>query len=315
MKLREVDGVEVTVLVDNYSDVLLPDAEAAKRLRVQPPNAPLAEHGLSCLIKVRAGQEEHTILMDAGVSGVCLEHNANLMAKSKSVADGVITGNIDHVESVFLSHGHFDHFGGLVYYLSKNAKNPPLTLHPDAFTQRRSTRHGLIMNMPVLDEAAIAETGSELNKTADPHLMAADMILSTGEVKPYTDFERIPKYLEAKIEGQWLSDPFKDDQGLAVHVKDKGLVVIGGCSHSGIVNTISTLKQVAGCDQIHAVMGGFHLTGAEDSVIDPTVSEIKKMAPDYIVPMHCTGWDAINRFSREMPDQFILNSVGTSYIF
>jgi len=316
VQLREVDSVEVAVLVDNYSDVLLPDADATKRLRILPPgSSPLAEHGLSCMIKVRKGGEQHTILMDAGVSGVCLEHNANLMARSQAVVNGEVTANIQDVESVFLSHGHYDHFSGLAYFLAKTQKDLPLILHPDAFIQRRSKRYGLIFKMPLLDETTLAASGAVINRSAGPVMLAADMILSTGEVERSTNFEKIPKTLEAKIDGQWISDPFKDDQALAVQVKDRGLVIIAGCSHTGIINTITTFQQITGADRIHAVLGGFHLTGAENTVVDPTVLEMRRLAPDYIIPMHCTGWDAMNRFAREMPDQFILNSVGTTYIF
>ncbi len=316
VQLREVDSVEVTVLVDNYSDVLLADAGAAKRLRILPPGVtPLAEHGLSCMIKVRKGEEQHTILMDAGVSGVCLEHNANLMAGSRAVVNGEVTANIQDVESVFLSHGHVDHFGGLAYFLAKTQKDLPLILHPDAFIQRRSKRYGLIFDMPLLDETTLAASGAVINRSTSPVMLAADMILSTGEVERSTDFEKSPKSLEAKIDGQWITDLFKDDQALAVQVKDRGLVIIGGCSHAGIINTITTIQKNIGSDRIHAVLGGFHLTGAENTVVDPTVLEMRRLAPDYVIPMHCTGWDATNRFAREMPDQFILNSVGTTYIF
>jgi 7,8-dihydropterin-6-yl-methyl-4-(beta-D-ribofuranosyl)aminobenzene 5'-phosphate synthase len=315
VQLREVDSVEVAVLVDNYSDILLPDAGAAKRLRVQPPDAPLAEHGLSCMIKVRKGEEQHTILMDAGVSGVPLEHNADLLAGSQAVVNGEVTANIQDVESVFLSHGHFDHFGGLAHFLANTQKDLPLTLHPDAFSQRRSKRHGLVFKMPPLDETVLASSGAVLNRSAGPVTLAADMILSTGEVERRTSFEKSPKTLEAKIDGQWITDPFKDDQALAIQVKNKGLVIVGGCSHSGIINTITTIQKNIGSERIHAVLGGFHLSGAENTVIDPTVAEMRRLSPDYVIPMHCTGWDAINRFAREMPDQFILNSVGTTYIF
>ncbi len=316
VQLREVDSVEITVLVDNYSDVLLPDTDTAKRLRVlQVGSSPMAEHGLSFMIKVCKGEEQHTILMDAGVSGKCLEHNAHLLAGSKAVADGKVTTDIQDVEAVFLSHGHYDHFGGLSYFLTSNEKDLPLTLHPDAFTHRRSKRYGLVFKMPLLEEATLAASGAVINKSTNPVLLAADMILSTGEVERNSDFEKISEALEAEVDGHWISDPFNDDQALAIQVKNKGLVIAGGCSHSGIINTITTLQKITGSDRIHAVLGGFHLTGADDSVVDPTIAEMKLLAPDYIIPMHCTGWDAINRFEQEMPAQFILNSVGTTYIF
>jgi 7,8-dihydropterin-6-yl-methyl-4-(beta-D-ribofuranosyl)aminobenzene 5'-phosphate synthase len=102
---------------------------------------------------------------------------------------------------------------------------------------------------------------------------------------------------------------------MAFHLKGKGLVVIGGCSHAGIINTIRHVQQVTGINDIHAVMGGFHLSGGNEKIINPTIREMKVLDPDYIIPMHCTGWRAINQFSREMPDNFILNSVGATYMF
>ena len=121
--------------------------------------------------------------------------------------------------------------------------------------------------------------------------------------------------MEAKINDDWIPDPFHDDQGLAIHVKNKGLVVIGGCSHAGIINTIKHFQTLTGVNKIHAVLGGFHLSGQNEKIIGPTVEEMKALDPDYVVPMHCTGWKAINTFAAEMPGQFILNSVGTTYIF
>ena len=121
--------------------------------------------------------------------------------------------------------------------------------------------------------------------------------------------------MEALIDDTWVPDPFLDDQAIAVNIKDKGLVVIGGCSHAGIVNTIKHLCKVSNTEKIYAVLGGFHLSGAGTELIGPTVAAIKQMEPQAIVPMHCTGWDATNTFADQMPEAFILNSVGTTYFF
>lgn len=113
-----------------------------------------------------------------------------------------------------------------------------------------------------------------------------------------------------------MTDPFEDDQALAVKVKGKGLVVVGGCSHAGIINTIKYCQKLAGTEKIHAVMGGFHLNDKIfEPIIKPTIEEMKKLKPEYIVPMHCTGWKAMNDFEKEMPGQFILNSTCTTYQF
>lgn len=99
-----------------------------------------------------------------------------------------------------------------------------------------------------------------------------------------------------------------------LNAKGKGLVVVSGCAHRGIVNTVKHAQKMTGIEKVHAVVGGFHLTGAKPEVIQKTIADIKAIRPDYIVPTHCTGFEAISAFAREMPDQFILNTVGTRYI-
>lgn len=316
LKLREASQVQITVLVDNYSDLFLADSETVKRLRVLPPSGPLAEPGLSYLIKVYADSEEHTVLFDAGLSPTCLLHNTQMLASSLAVLRGEIGVDIKNVEAVVLSHGHFDHFGGLLDFLKEVRKPLPVILHPQAFAPRRfKVNPELFVDLPGLNEEALSTPEITLEKRPDLSTLASDLILISGEVERRTDFEKGMPSMEAKIGGQWVPDPFLDDQGLAVNLKNKGLVVIGGCSHSGIINTVKYLQKNADVEKIHAVLGGFHLTGENEKIIGPTIKAMKTINPDYIVPLHCTGWEAINRFAREMPEQFIINSVGSTYIF
>lgn len=307
LNLREADKMEVTVVVDNYTDVLLSDStKVVKRHPVSPPVAPLAEHGLSCLIKVYAGSEQHVMLMDAGRSSICLLHNIE-----------VLEVDLSKIECVLLSHGHRDHFGGLLELLSQVKKGIPLILHPDAFLPRRLKIPDLaVKGMPGLDETALRQTGVALHKVRKASALCSDLILTLGEVERVTDFEKGFPWAEAKIKGTWVVDPFYDDQGMAVKLKSQGLVVVGGCSHAGIINTVKHAQKVTRMDKVHAVLGGFHLTGPIfEPIIGPTIEEMKKIGPDFVVPMHCTGWKAINKFSKEMPEQFVLNSVGTTYVF
>jgi len=308
LNLQEVDKLEVTVLIDNYTDVLLMQStDMVKRPMTPPPNFPLAEHGLSCLLKVYKGAEEHVVLMDAGVSSTCFFHNVR-----------VFNVDLSKVEAVVLSHGHPDHFGALVEFLSKAAKGIPVVLHPDAFLQRglNNPITGRRAEFPRLDEAALKETGAVLHKIREASTLASNLILVSGEVRRVTDFEKGFPWAEAKIDGEWIVDPFHDDQGVAVKVKGKGLVVIGACSHAGIINTVRHCQAVAQTSKVHAVLGGFHLTGPIfEPIIGPTIEEMKKIGPDFVMPMHCTGWQAINQFAREMPKQFILTTVGTTYVF
>jgi 7,8-dihydropterin-6-yl-methyl-4-(beta-D-ribofuranosyl)aminobenzene 5'-phosphate synthase len=305
--LREAERLEVTVLVDNYHDAFVPPTDVAQRLLSPPPNLPLAEHGFACLLKAHIDSEEHTILFDTGASSTCFFHNAKLL-------------NIDFskIESVVLSHGHFDHFGALVQFLDIAKSGTMLVLHPDAFLERRINipAMGIQVGMGMLSETDLQKTGMMIQKVSSVSTLAAGLVMVTGEVERVTDFEKGFPWVEAKINNEWVLDPLRDDQGIAVKVKGKGLVVVGGCSHAGIINTVKYAQKVTGTEKVHAVLGGFHLTGPLfDPIINPTIQEMKKIGPEIIVPMHCTGWKAINQFSEQMPEQFILNSVGTTYVF
>jgi 7,8-dihydropterin-6-yl-methyl-4-(beta-D-ribofuranosyl)aminobenzene 5'-phosphate synthase len=171
------------------------------------------------------------------------------------------------------------------------------------------------IDMPVLDDAALQKAGANFTQNQNASKMASDLILISGEVERVTEFEKGMPGMEAKIDDTWIPDPFYDDQGLAIHLKNKGLVVLGGCSHAGIINTVKHLQEKSGVGRVHAVLGGFHLSGDNEELIGPTIEELKAVNPDYVVPMHCTGWKAINQFAKEMPEQFLLNSVGSTFIF
>jgi 7,8-dihydropterin-6-yl-methyl-4-(beta-D-ribofuranosyl)aminobenzene 5'-phosphate synthase len=298
----------VTILVDNYIDMLLSQgSEVLRRPAVPPPNSFLAEHGFSCLIKASAGTEEHTVLMDVGTSGTCLLHNADLLKI-----------DLTKVESVIISHGHFDHFWALQKVIGRFRKGIPLILHPEAFLQRRINipALGVQRELPPLDENILKEVGVELKKVREDSTLASGLILVLGEVERETSFEKGFPGAEAKIDGRWVADPFRDDRGVVVKVKDKGLIIVGGCSHAGIINTVKHAQKVTRTNKIHAVLGGFHLTGPMfEPIIEPTIEEMKKVDPTFVIPMHCTGWKAINQFAEKMPSQFLMNSVGTTYVF
>jgi 7,8-dihydropterin-6-yl-methyl-4-(beta-D-ribofuranosyl)aminobenzene 5'-phosphate synthase len=313
LNIREADRLEITVLMDNYTDIFLLESTDVCRRPQLPffPQMLFAEHGFSCLIKVRAGSEEHTVLMDAAVTPACLFNNAELLK-----------ADLGKIEAIALSHGHPDHFLGLVDLLKfvseEQKKEIPLFLHPEAFLERRFNipviGHPVII--PALDEGALKEAGADLVKSETAFPIANGLIHTTGEIERKIPFEKGFPWAEAKVNGNWITDPFRDDQGLVIKLKDKGLVVISGCAHAGIINTVEYAKKITGTDKVHAVLGGFHLTGRLfDPIIQPTIDEMKRIGPDYIVPMHCTGWKAINRFAEEMPAQFILNTVGTTYVF
>jgi 7,8-dihydropterin-6-yl-methyl-4-(beta-D-ribofuranosyl)aminobenzene 5'-phosphate synthase len=305
-QLKPADRVEVTVLVDNYIDIFVPPATSVdRRLPFNPNRHVMAEHGFSCLVKVVAGKKEHAVLLDTGLSRECMAWNARQL--------GI---DLAAIEAVVLSHGHFDHIGGLSSVFCGAGHQVPLVVHPDAFLKRRMNGPKGVAELPQLDAIALKKAGADILHREGVSTLAAGHLLVTGEVERKTSFEKGMPGMEMWVNGNWVPDPIRDDQALVVNVKDKGLVVLSGCAHAGIVNTVNYAQKITGFDHVHAVLGGFHLTGpAFASVIQPTIEGMQQIDPDYVVPMHCTGWDAINRFMAAMPKKCILNTVGTTYVF
>jgi 7,8-dihydropterin-6-yl-methyl-4-(beta-D-ribofuranosyl)aminobenzene 5'-phosphate synthase len=309
VSLKTVDRIEITTLMDNYVDLLLPSTDTI----IRPPLAKegkinadtfLAEHGFSVLVTVYQGENKHTILFDTGYTKVGVLHNMALL--------GV---NIEEIEAIVLSHGHMDHTGTLHGILDKIPHTISLVLHPGIFQHPRYTRRpdGAKSIWPrTIVKDDLNEKNVDIIESETPVCLADDMIMVTGEVERTTPFEKgMPNALMEK-NGELVQDPIIDDQAIAMKLKGKGLVVISGCAHAGIVNTLMFAQKTTGEQKIHAVLGGFHLSGPFfEKFHDPTVDALKKIDPDVLMPMHCTGWKAIHRFQKEFPESFVLNSVGS----
>lgn len=307
--LTPVDRIEITTLMDNYSDLLLPSTPTMKRFPLmgsegQVAEPPLAGHGLSLLVETYQNGEKHAILMDAGFPTAGIQHNWRVMSFDPAAVDGA-----------FLSHGHVDHFAALGEFLKARDQKIPLVLHPDAFLKRALIfPNGLKIELGMLPpRQALEGLGADVIVTKEPHLLAPGLT-STGQVERVTSFEgRFPlAYVE--VDGEWQPDDFWDDQGLVAHLKDKGLVVISGCAHAGIVNTVKQVQAITGEDHVHAIVGGFHLTGMPQEKIDATVGALKALSPELVVATHCTGFVAQSEFAHQMPDSFALNAVGTRIV-
>ncbi len=313
MKLREVDRVDITTVVDNTADLLAGDNnEVVTRMQLAKDgklqNQVLAEHGFSALVKTWSGNEEHTILFDAGLSPVAVPFNLRALEVDLAA-----------IEAMALSHGHLDHFGGILPTLEMLPRKPlPLVMHPDAFTAPRYLKFSeeLKVGFPELQRKELEEAGAEPVITSDPYLMAGDTILFLGEVERATDFEKGFPIAFCVKDGceQW--DPISDDTALAINVRGKGLVVLSGCAHSGIINTVEHARRVTGVNEVLAVIGGFHLTGPSfEAIIGRTVDEMRSFSPRYVVPAHCTGPKAARAFEEAMPEAFIRNLSGTRLSF
>ena len=309
LDLKPADQVEILTLVDNYTDLLIPNDERVTRPPltygepVLPTDTLLAEQGLSLLVTVRRGQEEHVIMLDAGYSQVALTHNMDLL--------GIDAAGI---EAIVISHGHMDHTGSLPAILERIGRPVPVVVHPEAFFSPRYfyLPDGGRYSFPLtLDRQELERLGAELIVSADPSLLADETILVTGQVPRVTPFEQAMPNTMLERDGQLERDLIIDDQAIVIHLKGQGLLVISGCAHSGIINTILYAQEITGQSEIYLAMGGFHLTRADpEKVIEPTVAEMERFSPRMVVPMHCTGWAAINRFAEAFPSAFALNTVG-----
>jgi 7,8-dihydropterin-6-yl-methyl-4-(beta-D-ribofuranosyl)aminobenzene 5'-phosphate synthase len=309
MDLREVDRIEIVTLVDNYVDVLIESTDIVTR----PPRAKdgeiplntfLGEHGLSLLVTVWHGHEKHTILFDAGYTGIPLLHNAELLGL-----------DLTEIEALVLSHFHMDHTGALNRFLDSRDKPVPIVVHPDAFLYPRFLvlKDGQRQQFPrSLVRSELEERSIEIVESKGPVLLAEGTILVSGEVERRTEFEKGIPYAFIKKEGKELKDPILDDQGIIMRLKDKGLVVVSGCSHAGIINTVLHARKITGEDKVYGVLGGFHLSGpAFEPIVGKTIEALREMNPSVMVPMHCTGWNTINRLFEAFPSEMILNSVGS----
>ena len=316
--------------MDNTTDFLLTDSGHTTRASliknekfVLPP--PVAEHGFSALITFPKSERSSTnsFLFDTGVSENGVIHNADIF--------GIDLGRIG---GIILSHGHFDHFAGLVNILKRMSPGSRQTIthnvdiftHPDAFLRRWEIfPDGKRAKSPILDEQQLQQLGAKIHKsTGISHLPSEEsrLLAITGEIPRETSFEKgFPyQYAEDPNNEKILTpDPLiKDDQAIVVNVSDKGLVILTGCGHAGVVNTINYAKKITGVSRIHAVIGGFHLPadgGIYEAAIEPTLKELQKVDPDYLVPCHCTGWKATSRIIETMPEKFIQSSVGTTFQF
>lgn len=310
-RLREVDRIEILTLMDNYVDVILGGTKIVRRANLAGNgeifrDTLVGEHGLSLLLTARAGGRKHAILFDTGYSAVGVPHNMAHL--------GVDPGGI---EAIVLSHGHMDHLGSLHGLLEKMARPIPVLVHPEAFVSPRylTRKDGGKDRFPaMLHRAEIETRGGQIRETAAPTLICENMILVSGEVERTTSFEQGMPNAAVERDGKLEKDPIRDDQALFLLLKGKGLVVIGGCCHAGIVNTLLYGKKLTGARTVHAVLGGFHLAGPLfEPMIGQTIDALKEMAPDVLVPMHCTGWNAIRRFSDAFPSSFVLSSVWSTY--
>jgi 7,8-dihydropterin-6-yl-methyl-4-(beta-D-ribofuranosyl)aminobenzene 5'-phosphate synthase len=324
LPLEPVDEVSVLTVCDNTVDMLMLDEGPARRLglasgtRAVPlleapslvenkvPDGPVAEHGFSVLIEVRKGANVHRLLFDTGVSPKGCVENLRRVGRDPS-----------EIEVIVCSHGHFDHTTGLSGLIDRLGRtNLPVVIHPEFWSQRRIAIPGAEpFELPTTSRRALEDAGFDIIENRRPSFLFDRSVLITGEVDRTTPYEQGFAIHEAHRDDHWEPDPLiLDDQAFIANVAGKGLVVISGCGHAGIINTCHYARRLTGVDQIHAVIGGFHLNGPLfEPIIGQTIDAFEQLGPDVLVPAHCTGWRATHTISRRLPDAFIQNSVGTTF--
>ena len=307
-----VDVADVTILVDNFLDILLPSDEVAHRAPLHydwsDREQLIAEHGYSLLLTVvREGRSE-SVLYDAGLGRKTVLHNMD-----------VLEVRATDLRAVILSHGHADHHGGLEGMFQRIGRpRMPLVLHPDVWRERRivfPTGHEI--SMPPPSHADLDREGVEIIEERSPTLLLDGMILVTGQVDRVTDFEKgFPLQQMHTDHGREPDTWIWDEQAVVCNVKDKGLVVLSACSHAGAINVLKHAQRLTGIDKVHAFVGGFHLTGGLfEAIIPRTITELVTIDLDIIVPGHYTGWRATHELVRQLPDAYVQTSVGTRLHF
>ena len=323
--LRPVDALEVLVLVDNVLDVLstTPDSVTSEIPNIRKAGAKelggkclcCGAWGLSLAITTVVDGERRSLLFDSGPEAYALERNARRLGLDWATIDCAV-----------VSHGHFDHAGGMPKALQlastgNGGRKIPVHVNPGMFPRR-----GVVMSeegdvFPLGDVPSPQEltaAGGEVISSDDSRTVLEGTVLVSGEIPRVTDYEHgLPKQVRRDEAGNWVPDPLVlDERYLSVDVKDYGIVVFSACSHAGIVNVLTDAAGTFGTDHLYAVMGGLHLSGpGHEPLIGRTVADIGRFGLERIVPGHCTGWRATHALVNAYGDTVVPEAVGQTHRF
>ncbi len=314
--LQPVDRIEIQVLVDNVTDSLssTPSFVTREWSIIQRLGMKLttgaslccANHGLALIITVHGPNGKRSMLFDGGPVDYAVERNGLRL--------GIDFGTI---EAAMLSHGHWDHAGGIPRALglinqANGGKAVPLYLHPGMFGWygQRQPDGGVLPAEQIPTPDQWTAFGADPIVTKEPTTCLDDQFFVSGEIPRVTGYEKgLPSQVRLGDDGVWRPDPLlMDERFLAVHLRGKGLVVFSACSHAGIVNVLHHAREAFPDVKPHAVMGGFHLSGSTESIIPDTVRDLGTFGLDYMIPAHCTGWRAINAMERAYGEQVVVPS-------
>ena len=322
--LVAADRVEVLILVDNVTDNLssVPDYvenELPRLLkrglrRLSGRCLCCGAHGLSCAITAWRGDTAHTLLFDTGPDDWVFERNVDRLGFDMGI-----------VEAMVLSHGHWDHCGAMVralemIQLRTGGREVPTYMHPDMYRTRamKSPDGSMRLFDDVPTAAKLEQQGARVVHARDAQLALDDLFYVSGEIPRVTPFETgMPgQYRRTEDGTDWEPDPLLvDERFVAVNVKDKGVIVFTACSHAGVVNVLTHARDCFPGVPLHGVLGGFHLSGANERVIPETVAAMRAFDLKSIAAAHCTGWRAVNALATAFGTAVAPSAVGKTYRF
>ncbi|MEP9398217.1 MBL fold metallo-hydrolase [Mesorhizobium sp. KR2-14] len=331
----EIDRLTVRVVVDNYQFAVAPSHNAAN-VDIQhfgwgiadgrPPGKTLmSEFGLSMHAMSQRGDETRNVLVDFGFTPEALLNNSGLV--------GIVPSELD---ALVLSHGHYDHFGGLAGFLKQNKGRlkdglPIYIGGEEAFCSREWTAPPAHGDFGVLDRSALEEAALTVRFAEGPSLVA-DHAFTTGQIGQ-ASFETLLSPTSMRIGAEHgmgcyaeklpedertqsvVPDQFRHEIATAFNLKGRGLVILTSCSHRGVINTIKQAQLASGISKVHAVIGGFHLAPYKEDYIRETIGALKDIDVDYVIPLHCSGEPFYEIAKGEMPNRLLRSYTGTRFVF
>jgi 7,8-dihydropterin-6-yl-methyl-4-(beta-D-ribofuranosyl)aminobenzene 5'-phosphate synthase len=297
--------VEITTVVDNYIDIFIPSTAAASYPVPGRASQLWAEQGLSLWIEVSDNDRTMRILYDFGRSEQVLLRNVELLGLDFRTLDYLV-----------LSHGHLDHYGCLFHVLENTSDGCKLIVHPGSYGRKRFFRQtdGTYVGPWEIDARVFNQFGSRLEPKDTPSDLGVGVHVS-GEIEKKTEFEPGMPNAFVEVNGELVHDEIPDDQSIFIELEGKGIVVLTGCCHAGVVNTLAYARKLFPEQPIYALIGGLHLNSASGEQMQNTIEYLSQSEIRYISGLHCTGYYAQRILMEKFRDCWLPNTVGTKLTF